>query len=63
MYYTTTFKLTWNKTYVEFITGKKFITEEEFQNYISDESVEIIKKAIEDKSIYWLFEIKKNETV
>jgi len=57
--YETTIKFVWDKTYIEFITGKKFTTEREFTDYISDTSVDIIKESIKDKSIYWLFDISK----
>jgi hypothetical protein len=53
-----TIKFVWDKAYIEFITGKKFTTQLEFTNYITDTSVDLIKKSIEDKSIYWLFNLK-----
>jgi len=57
MMYESTIKFVWDRAYIEFITGKTFTSEREFTDYVSDTSVDLIKKSIENKSIYWLFNI------
>ena len=57
--YESTIKFVWDKTYIEFITGKKFNSEREFTDYVSDKSVDLINESIKDKSIYWLFNINQ----
>ena len=58
MMYESTIKFVWDRAYIEFITGKTFKTEREFTDYISDTSVDVIKKNIENGKIHWLVNIK-----
>jgi hypothetical protein len=59
LYYKSSITFNWDKANIEFITGKKFTTQSEFVDYISDTSVDIIKANIETGGIYWLVEIEK----
>ena len=47
----------WDKDFIESTFKVKFDSEEEFFNWISDKSVEIIKESIENKKIWWMVKI------
>ena len=57
LYYKSQITFIWDKDFIESTFDVKFESENDFNNWISDKSVEIIKESIENKKIYWMVKI------
>jgi len=51
----------WDKDFIESTFNIKFESEIDFDTWISDKTVEVIKEAIENKKIWWMVKIEPVE--
>ena len=57
LYYKSHVTFIWDKDFIESTFNVKFESENDFNTWISDKTVEVIKESIENKKIWWMVKI------
>jgi hypothetical protein len=61
LHYQSQITFVWDKDFIESEFNVKFESENQFHDWISDKTVELIKESIQNKKIYWMIETNSIE--